>query len=261
MMEVPRNLHLGAGLEGKGVLVTGAAGGVGRATADLFAACGCRVCAVDLDGAAVRELVACLDNPARHLAIEFDLTDTSRHEALLRLVQERFGSLDVLVHTAAVLRRRSSITEVTEDDWNIQVDTNLKASFFLNRAAAELMKQQGRGGRIINFSSQAWWTGGFHGSSVYAATKAGIVSMSRGLARIYGSFGILVNSIAPGLVDTPMLRTGLREEDLAEQLRGCPLGRLAEPVEVAKVAVFLASDHASYLTGATINVSGGLLMY
>lgn len=255
------DLSLGAGLEGKGVLVTGAAGGIGRSTAELFVACGCHVCAVDLNGEAVRELVASFEDSRRHLAIEIDLTDTSRHETLLRQVWDQFGSLDVLVHAAAVLRRRSSITEVTEQDWDLQVDTNLKASFFLNRAAAELMKEQGRGGRIVNFSSQGWWTGGFHGSTVYAATKGGIVSMSRGLARIYGPYGILVNCIAPGLVDTPMLRSGLRAEDLAEQARGCPLGRLAQPVEVAKVAVFLASDHASYLSGATINVSGGLLMY
>lgn len=260
-MGLPGDLRLGAGLDGKGVLVTGAAGGIGRSTAELFAACGASVCAVDLNGEAVRELVASLEDSGRHLAIEIDLTDASRHEPLLRQVRERFGSLDVLVHAAAVLRRRSSITEVTEQDWHLQVDTNLKASFFLNRAVAELMKERGRGGRIINFSSQGWWTGGFHGSTVYAATKGGIVSMSRGLARIYGPYGILVNCIAPGLVDTPMLRSGLSDEDLAEQARGCPLGRLAQPIEVAKVAVFLASDHASYLSGATINVSGGLLMY
>lgn len=260
-MALPADLRLGAGLEGKGVLVTGAAGGIGKSTAELFAACDAHVCAVDLNGESLRELVTSFDDPKRHLALEIDLTDTSRHDPLLRQIRDRFGSLDVLVHAAAVLRRRSSITEVTEQDWDFQLDTNLKATFFLNRAAAEIMKAQGRGGRIINFASQGWWTGGFHGSTVYASTKGGIVSMSRGLARIYGPYGILVNSIAPGLVDTPMLRGGLKDEDLAEQARGCPLGRLAQPVEVAKVAVFLASDHASYLSGATINVSGGLLMY
>jgi NAD(P)-dependent dehydrogenase (short-subunit alcohol dehydrogenase family) len=260
-MELSGHLHLGAGLEDQGVLVTGAAGGIGRSTAELFAACGARVCAVDLNGKAARELVASFEGAARHLAIEIDLTDVGGHEHLLHQVRDRFGGLHALVHAAAVLRRRSSITEVTEQEWDLQVDTNLKASFFLNRAAADLMKAQGRGGRIINFSSQAWWTGGSHGSIVYAATKGGIVSMSRGLARIYGPHGILVNCIAPGLVDTPMLRSGLDDEGLAALVRACPLGRLAEPVEVAKVAVFLASDHASYLSGATINVSGGGLMY
>lgn len=260
-MEGPGDPRLGAGLEGKGVLVTGAAGGIGRSAAELFAACGALVCAVDIDGDAVREVVASFEDPKRHLAIDIDLTDIKRHDPLLRQMQERFKGLDVLVHAAAVLMRRPSITDLTEQDWNLQVDTNLKASFFLNRAAAEIMKALGRGGRIINFSSQGWWTGGYHGSTVYAATKGAIVSMSRGLARIYGPYGILVNSIAPGLVDTPMLRGGLRDEDLAEQARGCPLGRLAQPSEVAKVAVFLASDHASYISGATINVSGGLLMY
>jgi NAD(P)-dependent dehydrogenase (short-subunit alcohol dehydrogenase family) len=150
---------------------------------------------------------------------------------------------------------------VDEADWNLHADTNLKASFFLNRAAAERMKASGRGGRIINITSAGWWTGGTHGSTVYAATKGGLVSMSRGLARAYGPHGILVNCIAPGLVDTPMLRGGLTDEDLAALVRACPLGRMAAPAEIARVAVFLASDHASYITGATINVTGGSLMY
>lgn len=260
-MERPADLRLGAGLEGKGVLVTGAAGGIGRSTAELFAACGARVCAVDLNGEAVRAVAASLGDSGRHLAIEIDLTDVTGHDQLLRRARERFGGLHTLVNAAAVLRRRSSITDVTEQEWDLQLDINLKASFFLSRAAAELMKEQGQGGRIINFSSQAWWTGGSHGSVVYAATKGGIVSMSRGLARTYGPHGILVNCIAPGLVDTTMLRDGLRDEDLAALVRACPLGRLAQPAEVAKVAVFLASDHASYVSGATINVSAGGLMY
>jgi len=260
-MGLPTDLRLGAGLEGKGVMVTGAAGGIGRATAELFAACGARVCLVDLNGEAVRAVAAALDDQARHLALEADLADVAGQERLLRQARDRFDGLHTLVHAAAVLRRRSSITDITEQEWDLQVDINLKASFFLNRAAAELMKAQGRGGRLINFSSQAWWTGGAHGSVVYAATKGGIVSMSRGLARTYGPYGILVNCIAPGLVDTPMLRSGLRDEDLTALIRAVPLGRLADPMEVAKVAVFLASDHAGYISGATINVSAGGLMY
>jgi len=259
-MTLPTDLRLGAGLDGKGVMVTGGAGGIGRATAELFAACGARVCVVDLNGEAARAVAGSLDDSARHLAVEADLAVVAGHERLLLQARDRFGGLHALVHTAAVLRR-SSITEITEQEWDRQVDVNLKASFFLNRAAAELMKTQGRGGRIVNFSSQAWWTGGAHGSVVYAATKGGIVSMSRGLARTYGPHGILVNCIAPGLVDTPMLRSGLRDEDLTALIRAVPLGRLADPMEVAKVAVFLASDHAGYVSGATINVSAGGLMY
>ncbi len=259
-MDDAGGLRLGAGLDGKGVLVTGAAGGIGRAMAEAFAACGARVCAADLDGDAARALVTSLPDSGRHLAIAVDLTDLGRHESLLDQAQERLGGVNALVHAAAVLRRRP-ISEITEHDWNLHVDTNLKASFFLNRAVAERMKARGRGGRIINITSAGWWSGGTHGSTVYAATKGGLVSMSRGLARQYGPDGILVNCIAPGLVDTSMLRGGLTDEDLAALVRACPLGRMAAPAEIATVAVFLASEHASYVTGATINVTGGSLMY
>jgi NAD(P)-dependent dehydrogenase (short-subunit alcohol dehydrogenase family) len=162
---------------------------------------------------------------------------------------------------AAVLIRRGDIDEVTEEDWDFQHDVNLKAGFFLNRAAARIMREQGRGGRIINFTSQGWWTGGFGGSVVYSATKGGIVSMSRGLARTYAKDAITVNTVSPGAVDTPMLRGGLTDEQLEAHISQIPLGYMAEPADLAGTVVFLASDHARYITGATLNVSGGWLMY
>jgi NAD(P)-dependent dehydrogenase (short-subunit alcohol dehydrogenase family) len=160
-----------------------------------------------------------------------------------------------------VLRRRNDLEEVTEEDWDVQLDTNLKAGFFLNRAAARIMREQGRGGRIVNFTSQGWWTGGFGGSVVYSASKGGIVSMTRGLARTFAPDGITVNAVSPGAVDTPMLRGGLSDEQLAAHVAAVPMGRMASPEELAGTVVFLASRHASYITGATINVSGGWLMY
>ncbi len=249
-----------AGLEGKGVVVTGAAGGIGRAVAAAFSSAGARVCAVDLDQHAVDEVVASLEEPGRHISIASDLADLATHEPLLSRAMKGLGRLDVLAHVAGVLRRRGSISEVTEDDWDAQLDTNLKAGFFLNRAAAGLMREQGRGGRIINFTSQGWLTGGFGGSVVYAASKGGIVSMSRGLARSFAGDGILVNTVAPGAVDTQMMK-GLSEEDLQAFVSQIPLGRLAQPEEIAGAVVFLASDHAGYITGATINLSGGQIMY
>jgi NAD(P)-dependent dehydrogenase (short-subunit alcohol dehydrogenase family) len=166
-----------------------------------------------------------------------------------------------LAHVAAVLVRRSDVDEVTEEDWDLQHTVNLKATFFLNRSAARIMKEQGVGGRIINFSSQGWWTGGFGGSVVYAATKGGIVSMSRGLARSYARDGITVNTVSPGAVDTPMLRDGLSEEQLEQQVSAIPLGYMASPSDLSGAVIFLASEHGRYITGATINVSGGWLMY
>jgi NAD(P)-dependent dehydrogenase (short-subunit alcohol dehydrogenase family) len=251
---------VGAGLEGKGVIVTGAAGGIGRKVAEAFATTGARVMAVDLTQDGVDAVVAGLEGRG-HLAVGADLRDLASHDMLVARARAELGALDVLAHLAAVLRRRHNIDDVSEDDWDFQLDTNLKATFFLCRAAARAMREQGRGGRIITFTSQAWWTGGFGGSVVYAASKGGIVSMTRGMARSYGPYGITVNTVAPGQVITPMLMDGLSEETFQAMNKATPLGRAAEPHEIAGTVVFLASDHAAFISGATINITGGFLMY
>jgi len=251
---------LGAGLESKGVIVTGAAGGIGRAVAESFGATGARVMAVDQRQEEVEAVVARMDGTG-HLAVGANLRALATHEALVARAHDEFGSLDVLVHLAAVLRRRSNLDDVTEDDWDFQADLNLKASFFLCRAAARVMREQGHGGRIILFSSQGWQSGGFGGSVVYNATKGGIVTMTRGLARTYGPDGITVNAVAPSFVVTPMLMDGLDPAQLEAQIAATPLGRTAEPEEIAGPVVFLASRHASFISGATLNISGGFLMY
>jgi NAD(P)-dependent dehydrogenase (short-subunit alcohol dehydrogenase family) len=249
------------GLAGKGAFVTGAAGGIGREVAVALAAAGARVAVVDVDQAACEAVVAGLERPDEHLAIAADLTDLGSHERLLRRAQEIFGRLDALACLAAVLRRRDTIDDVTEEDWDVQLDINLKALFFLNRAAAHVFREQGRGGRIVNFTSQGWWTGGFGGSVVYAASKGGVVSMSRGLARTLAPDGITVNTVSPGAADTSMMRSGMTDEGLADFVKMIPLGRMAEPAEVASSVLFLVSDLGRYISGATINVSGGQLMY
>jgi NAD(P)-dependent dehydrogenase (short-subunit alcohol dehydrogenase family) len=251
---------VGAGLEGKGVIVTGASGGIGRAVADAFATAGARVMAVDLEQGRVDEVVAGLEGSG-HLGVAQDVRDLAGHAVLVERARRELGNLFVLANLAAVLRRRGSVDEVTEDDWDFQHDVNLKASFFLSRTVAQAMVEQGQGGRIILFSSQGWWTGGFGGSVVYAATKGGVTSMCRGLARTYGPHHITVNAVAPGQVHTPMLMTGLAPEVYEAMKKQTPLGYVAEPFEVAGPVIFLASDHARYITGSTINVSGGFLMY
>ncbi len=251
---------VGAGLEGKGVIVTGAAGGIGQAVARAFDTTGARVMAVDLDQTKLDELVAGLAGPG-HIGVAADLRIISGHDALVERARRELGNVYVLANLAAVLRRRNSLDEITEDDWDFQHDVNLKAAFFLCRAAGKAMVAQGQGGRIITFASQGWWTGGFGGSVVYAASKGGIVSMTRGLARTFGPHRITVNAVSPGQVHTPMLMTGLAPETYEAMKQQTPLGYVAEPDELAGTVVFLASDHARYLTGATINVSGGFLMY
>ena len=251
---------LGSGLEGKGVIVTGAGGGIGRPTAEMFAAAGARVMAVDLHQAAVDEVVAGLEGDG-HIAAGFDLTDLDAQSALVDRAVDELGNLYALAHLAAVLRRRGSMGEITEDDWDFQIDTNLKASFFFARRAADAMIAGGQGGRMILFTSQGWWSGGFGGSTVYCASKGGIVSMSRGMARTYGPHQITVNTVSPGQAATPMLLTDLDPAVLESMTKDTPLGRIADPSEIAPVVVFLASKHAGYISGATINVSGALQMY
>ena len=251
---------VGAGLEGKGVMVTGAAGGIGREVARAFSTTGARVMLVDREQEAADRVLAELEGGG-HVAVAADLTRFSAHEGLIRRARDELGSLYVLAHLAAVLRRRKTVDEVTEEDWDFQIDTNLKAAFFLCRAAARAMVEQGRGGRIITFTSQGWWTGGFGGSVVYAASKGGITSMTRGLARTYGPHQITVNAVSPGQARTPMLMDGLDPAVLESMTKATPLGRVAEPEEIAGTVVFLASDHARFITGATVNISGGFLMY
>ncbi len=250
---------LGAGLEDRVVLCTGAAGGIGRAAVRAFAAAGARVAVSDLRPGPLDELVAELPGAGHH-PFPVDLADRDAPERLVARVRERCGRLDVLAHYAAVLRRRPELEDVTDEDWDAQQEVNLRATFFLCRAAARAMKELG-GGRIITVASQGWWSGGFGGSVVYAATKGGVVSMTRGLARTLAPHGITVNCIAPGNVDTPMLTTDLDPAVLDGLLADTPLGRLARPEDLAGAAVFLASRHAAYITGATLNISGGLLMY
>jgi NAD(P)-dependent dehydrogenase (short-subunit alcohol dehydrogenase family) len=242
------------------VIVTGAAGGIGSATVRRFAHDGAYVWAVDLRQDSIDALLADLPGSG-HRGSAVDLVDFAQQQRFVDDVAAAGVELLGLVHTAAVLRRRASIFDVTEDDWDFQIDTNLKATFFLDRSVARLLIAQGAGGSIVNFSSQGWWTGGFGGSVVCAASKGGIVSMSRGLARTLAPHGIRVNTVAPGFVDTSMMRGGLTDEQLQASIDQVPLGRLASPEEVADTVSFLIGPDSRYVTGATLNVTGGQLMY
>lgn len=247
-------------LGGQIVLVTGATGGIGAATCRRLARDRATVWAVDREQAQVDELVTSLPGTT-HRGRAVDLTDLQAQRMLIAELGGAGQPLAGLAHLAAVLRRRATIDQITEEDWDVQIDTNLKATFFLDRFVAQLLIAQGAGGSIVNFTSQGWWTGGFGGSVVYAASKGGIVSMSRGLARTLAPQQIRVNTIAPGFVDTPMMRGGLTDEQLQTSISQVPLGRLAAPEEVADTVSFLLGSDSRYMTGATLNVTGGQLMY
>lgn len=240
------------GLAGARVLVTGAGGGIGAAVTEAFAAAGAAVVATDIETP---------DALGARLGIPADLRERGAPQRTVEDAADALGGLDAVAHMAGVLRRRARVADVTEADWDLQHEVNLKASFFLLRAAAEHMVRQRTGGRLVAATSQGWWSGGYGGSAVYAASKGGLVSLCRGLARSYGPAGITVNTVAPGAVDTPMLTTDLPDAALASIIEATPLGRLARPTEVAAAVLFLASARASFITAATLNVSGGWLAY
>ena len=242
------------------MVVTGAARGIGRAAARAFATVGARVFAVDRDGDGVERTAAGLAHPARHRARCYDLRDIDGLGALIGEARESLGGLWALAHVAGVLRRQP-MDEIREEDWDLHLDVDLKAGFFLCRAFGQALVAQGGGGRIINFSSPGFIKGTRKGAHAYVAAKGGVVSMSRDFARWYGPHGITVNTVVPGPIDTAMQHSDNTEEVVAAGVADCPLGRLGQPEEVASVVVFLASDHASYISGAAVSVTGGALMY
>jgi 3-oxoacyl-[acyl-carrier protein] reductase len=190
--------------------------------------------------------------------ITADLTDPGVPRRVVDDILATEGRLDVLVHNAAVLVHQHPIPDVTMDDYDVQTSVNLRAVFFLSQAAAEAMRSHGWG-RIIAISSVGARTGGLSNSAIYAATKAGVISLMKNFARNYGPFGITANAVAPGAIDGFMTEHMTRDEREAFT-RLVPLGRFAEPIEVAHVVDFLASDRASFVNGATIDVNGGWVM-
>jgi NAD(P)-dependent dehydrogenase (short-subunit alcohol dehydrogenase family) len=190
------------------------------------------------------------------VAVAGDVTDVEFHARLVDEAQ-RLGGPDALVTAAGVLRRASAIGDVTVADWHHHADVIERSTFFLVRAVAERIRERGRPGSVVCFSSVSAHHGGLGGTWAYAAANAGVLALVRGLARTYGAAGIRVNGIAPGAVDSPMMTRGLAREQLAAVVERVPLGRMADPAEIASVCLFLLGDAASYVTGVTLDVDGG----
>ena len=246
------------GLADRVVVVTGAARGIGRATAEAFARFGAIVVGCDLDGDSLAAAMSALPQKERHSGQAVDLSQAASCERVVEETEARHGRLDVLVNAAGIIERRD-IDDVDEASWARTMDANLKSQFFLSRAAARPMKAA-RWGRIVNLTSQAAHTGGFFGATVYAVSKGGVITLTKSLARQLGPHNVTVNAVAPALVDTRMIRSGMSEADIASVTQAMPIGRMAAASEVAMAVLFLASEFAGAITGHTLDINGGLLM-
>lgn len=247
-------------LAGRVALVTGAASGIGRATALLFAREGAAVALVDRDrergdaaARAIRE-----DKGGRAVFIAADVSIAADCERSVARAVADLGGLDILVHAAGIIRR-ATIVETSEEEWDRIMAVNVKSIFLVSRAAIPLMA--GRGGSIVNIASGWGLTGGPR-AAAYCASKGAVVQLTRAMAVDHGAERIRVNCICPGDIDTPMLRQEASElgERVDRFLAGAarrPLGRIGTPEEVAQAALYLASDAAAFVTGAALVVDGG----
>jgi 3-oxoacyl-[acyl-carrier protein] reductase len=241
--------------EDKVTLVTGAGSGIGRAIARQVHAEGGRVAALDIDGAAVDALTREL-GAERATAHELDVRDGAQIDALVSHVVERFGGIDVLFNNAGVTDRFTPAVETTDELWESVLGTNLVGPFRLARRALPSMLERG-GGAIVNTGSVASVIAGA-GGTAYTVSKHGILGLTRALAMEYGSKGIRVNAVLPGAISTAMTTNEEAVvEGADEAIAATPAGRWAEPEEVARIAVMLASDDASFVHGSAYVVDGG----
>jgi 3-oxoacyl-[acyl-carrier protein] reductase len=238
-------------------LVTGASRGIGRAIAEQLARAGATVIGTATStGGAEGISTRLAELGARGRGVVFDVRDAAAAEGLVDSVSKEFGKLSVLVNNAGITRDTLAL-RMKDEDWAAVLDTNLSGVFRLSRAVMRGM-MKAKHGRIINVTSVVGASGNA-GQANYAAAKAGVVGMSKALAREVGSRGITVNCVAPGFIDTDMTRS-LGEQQTQALLAQIPLGRLGQVEDIGAAVVFLASRAAAYVTGATLHVNGGMYM-
>ncbi|MBX9453314.1 MAG: 3-oxoacyl-ACP reductase FabG [Mesorhizobium sp.] len=242
-------------------VITGAARGIGRAIAEKFAADGCHVAVLDLDGDQSKQTAAEISDQtgADMIGLGCDVSDRDSVDAVMQAVSARYGTIDILVNNAGVTRD-NLIHKLPDDDWDLVIGVHLRGTFLCTSSAQRYMVDR-RYGKIVNISSTSAL--GNRGQLNYSTAKAGIQGFTRTLALELGRFNINVNCIAPGFIDTEMTRaTALRlgfspEEYMAQRAKGIAIGRVGVPADVAHLAAFLCDDNASYVNGQVIYLSGG----
>jgi len=245
-------------LDGKVAIITGAGRGIGRAIALALARDGADVVVNDVDlqsAEAIADKVRAMGR--RALPIKADVSVEEEVIKMVKTALKAFGKIDILVNNAAIFSS-ISLEDITEEKWDKTMKINLKSVFLCSQAVMKFMKRQ-RSGKIVNIASLAGKVGGIVAGADYAASKAGVICLTKSLAKQLASYSINVNAVAPAWIETDMMKDWPRETKEAV-LRQIPLGRFGKPEEVAEAVVFLASDGAGFITGATIDINGGILM-
>ena len=251
-------------LRGRTAVISGAASprGIGLATARRFVAEGARVAILDVDGAAAEVAAGNLDpvSAGPHLGVECNVADRESCASAIDTVIGAFGEIDVLINNAGITQP-VKLLDITPSDWERIQDVNLKGVLFLSQAVIPHMRRR-KGGSIACMSSvSAQRGGGIFGGPHYSAAKAGVLGLAKAMARELGPDGIRVNCVTPGLIGTDITAGKLTDNMKSKILEGIPLGRLGEASDVAGIYTFLASDLSAYVTGAVIDVNGGMLIH
>ena len=246
--------------ENRVAVITGAGRGMGKACGLAFAREGAITIFVDIDQQSVAHAAEqAVSEGGKALGCPCDVSSSEKIKQAIDIVISAFGTVDILVNNAGVLRSTSPLEEIPESDWDLIMNVNLKGVFLFSKAVLPIMRAN-KYGKIINIASSAGRSVSELGGAHYTASKAGVLGLTRHTAKEYGEFGINVNSICPGLVETPMIREEAGEEKLNYWLSQIPLGRFSTPEEEADLVLFLASEQSKYITGATIDFNGGSLL-
>ena len=244
-------------LQGKVAAVSGAASkrGIGLASARAMVAQGAKVAILDLDES--NAITAAEGLGEGHLGLACDVADRDACTRAIARIAEQLGPIDILVNNAGITQPLK-LMEIKPDDYDAVTDVNLRGTLQLSQAVVPTMRERGSGSIICVSSVSAQRGGGIFGGPHYSAAKAGILGLMRAMARELGPHGIRVNAVTPGLIETDITGGLLTEGRKAEITRSIPLGRLGQPQDVADICLFLASDLSAYVTGATIDVNGGM---